>query len=42
MNSNIPKPDWLNDELIEELKIDIAKCENPYTDEEMEKIDFDG
>lgn len=42
MNSNIPKPDWLTDELIEELKIDIAKCENPYTDEEMEKIDFDG
>ena len=42
MNSNIPKPDWLTDELIEELKIDIAECDNPYTDEEMDQIDFDG
>ena len=42
MNSNIPKPDWLTDELIEELKDSISKCDNPYSDEEMEKIDFDG
>lgn len=42
MDSNIPKPDWLTDELIEELKIDIAECDNPYTDEEMNKIDFGG
>lgn len=41
-NTNIPKPDWLTDDLIEELKIDIAECDNPYTDEEMDKIDFDG
>lgn len=40
MDSNIPKPNWLTDELIEELKINIAECDNPYTDEEMDKIDF--
>lgn len=42
LNKNIPTPDWLTDELIEELKDSIAKCDNPYTDEEMAQIDFDG
>lgn len=41
MDSNIPKPDWLTDELIEELKLNIAECDNPYTDEEVGKINFD-
>lgn len=41
-NKNIPKPDWLTDELIDEMKTDIADCDNPYTYEEMNEIDFDG
>lgn len=42
LNKKIPTPDWLTDELIEELKINIAECDDPYTDEEMAQIDFDG
>lgn len=42
MNSNIKRPEWLTDEVVERYKEYIAECDNPYTEEEMEEIPLDG
>ena len=41
MESNILKPDWLTDEVIENLRNDIVNCPDPYTKEDIEKWGLD-
>ena len=41
MNSNIKRPEWLTDEVIERYKVYLAECDNPYTDEELDEIGLD-
>lgn len=42
MESSITaKPDWLNDEVIKELKQAIVDCPNPYTEEDYAKWVYD-
>ena len=35
------KPDWLADEVIAKLRNDIAICPSPYTQEEVDELEFD-
>ena len=35
------KPDWLADEVIAKLRNDIATCPSPYTQEEVDELEFD-
>ena len=43
MESNIypSRPDWLTDELIAEFRNDIAICPSPFTQEEVDELEFD-
>ena len=41
LNTRIERPDWLTDEDIKQLREDITKCSNPYTDEELNELPFD-
>lgn len=42
LNTYPPRPDWLTDEVIESLREDLAKCPNPYTEEDIDNWVFDG
>lgn len=44
MASNIvlARPEWLTDELIEDMKKEVAECPNPYTEAEIAKLELDG
>lgn len=42
MVSDIQRPDWLTDELIEKLREEIKNCDNPYTHDEFRSLPFDG
>jgi predicted kinase len=42
MESNISKPEWLTDEIIEDMRNDIAICSNPYTENDIDNLYFDG
>jgi hypothetical protein len=35
------RPDWLTDEVIAKLRNDIATCPSPYTQEEVDELEFD-
>ena len=35
------KPDWLADEVIAKLRNNIAICPSPYTQEEVDELEFD-
>ena len=35
------RPDWLTDEVIAKLKNDIAICPSPYTQKEVDELEFD-
>lgn len=37
----LSKPDWLADEVIAKLRNDIAICPSPYTQEEVDELEFD-
>ncbi len=43
MDSNTPKslPEWLTDDAITDLRNDLAACDNPYTQEEVEQLELD-
>ena len=34
-------PEWLTDEAISNLRNDLASCDNPYTQEEVEQLELD-
>lgn len=34
-------PEWLTDEAISNLKNDLAVCDNPYTQKEVEQLELD-
>lgn len=34
-------PEWLTDEAISNLRNDLASCNNPYTQEEVEQLELD-
>ena len=36
------KPDWLTEEVINDLKNDLLICPNPYTDEDIKRLPLDG
>ena len=40
LNPNRPK--WLTEDVIKELRHDIETCPDPYTDEEIATLEFDG
>ena len=42
MTSNISRPKWLTDEVVEELRHDIEICPNPYTKKEVQELKLDG
>lgn len=42
LNTYPPRPDWLTDEKIKSLKEDLEECSNPYTEEEVERLEYDG
>ncbi|MEE0859430.1 MAG: hypothetical protein U0M12_08205 [Acutalibacteraceae bacterium] len=42
LNTYSQRPDWLTDEIVEELKKDLVRCSNPYTEEEVEELECDG
>jgi len=44
MDSNTSKslPWWLTDQEIKILRRRVKECPNPYTDEEMDAIEYDG
>lgn len=35
------RPEWLTDWQIKEFRRDLKECPNPYTDEELEALDYD-
>ena len=37
----LSKPDWLADEVIAKLRNDIAICPSPFTQEEVDELEFD-
>lgn len=37
-----PKPDWLTDDKIKEFKQELKECPNPYTEEELSELEYDG
>ena len=43
MNSNTQEslPEWLTDDVIADLRNDLAVCANPYTQEEVEQLELD-
>lgn len=42
MDSNTTFPKWLTPEIITKKRNDIKKCPNPYTEEEINKLELDG
>lgn len=42
LNTYPPRPDWLTDEMIKSLKEDLEECSNPYTQKELEELEYDG
>lgn len=42
LNTYRPRPDWLTDDKIKRLKQDLIECPNPYTDEEVAELEYDG
>ena len=40
-NTQKTRPDWLTAETIADLRNDLAACDNPYTQEEIEKLELD-
>lgn len=42
MESNTVRPDWLTDEVIEEMRHNIQTCSNPYTQEDISNWEYDG
>lgn len=36
-----PLPKWLTDDTIAGLRDDLASCDNPYTQEEIEQLELD-
>ena len=42
MSSTIKKPDWLTAQKILELKEMVLSCANPYTEEDVKRIELDG
>lgn len=41
MESNIKRPDWLNEQRIAELKKEIDNCPNAYTEDDVKQIGLD-
>ena len=41
-NTDLKRPDWLTDEVIAELRNDLAASPKPYTHEEVCNLGFDG
>lgn len=41
-NTIIKRPEWLTDECIAMYRAALQKCNNPYTEEEVKKLPFDG
>lgn len=43
MESNIQlkRPDWLTDSRIAEMRQEIKDCDNPYTDAELDDLEYD-
>ena len=42
MTSNISRPKWLTNEVIDDLRHDIEICPNPYTKKEIQELKLDG
>lgn len=42
LNTTKQLPEWLTKEKIKELKQDLLICDNPYTDEDVVNLSYDG
>ena len=42
MDSSIKRPDWLTDDVIEEMRHDIQICPEPYTQKDILNWEYDG
>ena len=41
MALNIKLPEWLTEQRIAELLLDVSECQNPYTEEEFSQFSLD-
>ena len=41
MALNIKLPEWLTEQRIAELLLDVSECQNPYTEEEVSQFALD-
>ena len=42
LNTYPKRPDWLTDEVVKEMKQTLKDCQNPYTQEDIDDLEFDG
>lgn len=42
LNTYPKRPDWLTDDKIKKLKQELIECPNPYTEEELAELKYDG
>ncbi len=42
LNTTSARPQWLTDELVEDMKKEVIECPNPYTEADVAALELDG